>query len=114
MFKFLKLDVYNSAKIFYYKMYEISVHLKLNNYMKDQLSRAAFSVPLNIAEGTGKFSKRDQRNFFVIARASLFECIAIIDILAGDKRINREDYNSIINEAEGLSRQLYTMIGKLS
>ena len=53
MFDFRKLDVYQKSKRFYIDTKEIIHTIKLDNYIKDQLSRAAFSIPLNIAEGPG-------------------------------------------------------------
>lgn len=50
--------------------------------LRDQLRRAAFSVPLNIAEGTGKNSQIDRKRFYSIARGSAMECAAICDIVA--------------------------------
>ena len=44
----------------------------------DQLRRASTSIPLNLAEGTGKFDK-DARRFYAIARGSALECADIID-----------------------------------
>ena len=46
----------------------------------DQLRRAALSVPLNLAEGSGKFS-RDAVRFYAIARGSALECAAVLDAL---------------------------------
>ena len=46
--------------------------------MANQLRRAALSINLNIAEGTGRFDK-DQRKFLIIARGSALECGAVID-----------------------------------
>ena len=49
--------------------------------VKDQLDRAATSIPLNIAEGNGKFSGKDRARFFEIARGSAVECAACLDVL---------------------------------
>jgi four helix bundle protein len=47
--------------------------------MADQLRRAALSIPLNIAEGSGKNIGSDQHRFYAITRGSAMECAAIID-----------------------------------
>lgn len=36
---------------------------------------------LNIAEGSGRFTDKNKRNFYVIARGSAFECVAVFDFL---------------------------------
>jgi four helix bundle protein len=47
--------------------------------LSDQLRRAAISIPLNIAEASGKYDK-DERRYFSIARGSALECAAIVDV----------------------------------
>lgn len=47
----------------------------------DQLDRASTSIPLNIAEGNGKYTPKDRCRFFDIARGSAFECAAVLDVL---------------------------------
>ena len=113
MFDFRKLDVYQKSKRFYIDTRAIILVTKLDNYIKDQLSRAAFSIPLNIAEGSGKFSKADRKNYYTTARASLYECIAILDILNEEKMINELYYQSQLTNADELSRILYAMIKNL-
>ena len=45
----------------------------------DQMRRASLSVPLNIAEGSGKTGPADQRRYYAIARGPAMECGAIVD-----------------------------------
>ena len=47
----------------------------------DQLRRAAVSISLNIAEGSGKNTESQKCHCYAIARAEAMECAAIMDIL---------------------------------
>ena len=82
--------------------------------MKDQLGRASFSIILNIAEGSGKFSKPDRRNYFVTSRGSVFECVAVLDILCEQGTISKDEFKLFLSKADELSRILYAMIKNLS
>jgi len=73
MFDFEKLEVYKKAMAFNQAVRRDILNLKeLDASTKNQLSRAAMSIMLNVAEGAGRFTKPDKRNFFVIARGSVF------------------------------------------
>jgi four helix bundle protein len=54
--------------------------LRERRYLADQLQRALVSIPLNIAEGAGEFSRRDKRRFYRIALRSATESAAILDV----------------------------------
>ena len=43
-------------------------------YLKDQLRRAASSIPANLAEGVGELSPSEKVRFYRIARRSAVEC----------------------------------------
>jgi four helix bundle protein len=52
-----------------------------NRIVKDQLERASLSVVLNIAEGSGRRSRRDKARFYTSARGSATEVAALMDVL---------------------------------
>ncbi len=58
--------------------------------VRDQLDRASTSVPLNIAEGNGKFTAPDRCKFFDNARGSALECASCLDVLLVKKQISPE------------------------
>jgi four helix bundle protein len=57
----------------------------------DQLDRASTLVPLNIAEGNGKYTAPDRCRYFDTARGSALECAACLDVLvANGKRTSEQ------------------------
>ncbi|MDF1741695.1 MAG: four helix bundle protein [Verrucomicrobiales bacterium] len=56
-----------------------------------QLDRAATSIPLNIAEGNGKWTAKDRSRFFDIAKGSALECGAILDVGVARAYITPDD-----------------------
>ncbi len=60
--------------------YKEAIAVPLANPLKDQLKRAALSVPLNLAEGYGRISKTDQKRFYKIALGSARECQALFHL----------------------------------
>jgi four helix bundle protein len=113
MFDFRNLEVYQKSKNFHLQCLGVMRENKLERFVNDQLGRASFSVVLNIAEGSGKFSKADRRNFFVVSRASLFECIAVLDILKDREIIENNQFDLMVESADELSRILFAMIKNL-
>ena len=49
--------------------------------LRDQLTRASLSVPLNVAEGCGRRALGEKAHFYAIARGSAMECAAIVDVV---------------------------------
>ncbi|MFN2541608.1 MAG: four helix bundle protein [Chthoniobacterales bacterium] len=80
-----KLNVYQLSLSFNEWVGELLPSIAAKAAAKDQLDRAATSIPLNIAEGNGKFSKRDRARFFDTARGSAVEAAACLDVLVSRK-----------------------------
>jgi four helix bundle protein len=114
MFEFQNLEVYKKAKAFHLESKQLIHSIQPDKTVKDQLSRASFSIALNIAEGSGRFSKPDRRNFFIVSRGSVFECVAILDIMHDSGSIDKNVFDSFLQKGDELSRILYTMIKNLS
>lgn len=60
MFDFQKLEVYQIAKAFHKDIRPLLKEISTDKYLNDQLLRTSMSVMLNIAEGSGRFSKPDK------------------------------------------------------
>ena len=113
MFDFQKLNVYTKAKEINRQTKHLSQNSNFDRITNDQLRRASFSIMLNIAEGSSRFSNRDRKNFLVIARGSVFECVAIFDYLVENQEISSDVYNRFYSQFEEISKMLYALIKKL-
>jgi four helix bundle protein len=78
--------------------------------LKDQLKRAAVSIPLNIAEGSGKVTLADRSRFFAIDRGSAMECAAIFDCVD----ILRPELNGELLFAKNLAGRLVAILSKMA
>jgi four helix bundle protein len=79
-FGYEKLDVYRCSMEFLESAFALIDMLpKGFAHLGDQLKRASLSIPLNIAEGSGKASSAERRRFYEIARASALESSAIVN-----------------------------------
>jgi four helix bundle protein len=79
MLNFQKLDVYRCAIEFLALSVGLPELPRGHAPLGEQLRKAALSVPLTIAEATGRPSEPDAARHFGIARGSAMECAAIID-----------------------------------
>jgi four helix bundle protein len=115
-----KLDVYNKSIAFCGWVGEFLETVTARAAAKDQLDRASTSVPLNIAEGNGKFSAADRARFFEIARGSAVECAACLDVLVVRKLadpaaidLQKEKLVKIVQMLVGLLRKFSDRAGVL-
>ena len=74
--------------------------------VKDQLDRASTSIPLNIAEGNGKYTIKDRCRFFDIARGSALECAAALDLLVAKGKLSEEQSELGIEQLQHIVRML--------
>jgi len=77
-FLFEKLEVYQRALAFAERVSGLTGDFPRGSwYLADQLNRASLSISLNIAEGNGRWTAADRKNFG-IARGSVHECVPLV------------------------------------
>ena len=82
--------------------------------LTQQMRRAAVSIPSNIAEGKGRGSRRDFRQFLFNARGSLLELQTQIMIAQRLGYLSKMDANELLGCAAGVGKSLSGLINYLS
>ncbi|MCK6456607.1 MAG: four helix bundle protein [Phycisphaerae bacterium] len=79
-------------------------------FLGDQLNRASLSIAANIAEGNGRFTKPDRRNFFGIARGSVQECVPLLELAARRSLIQQDQHAMLKTDLEEIAKMLSGLI----
>jgi four helix bundle protein len=114
-FDFEKLDVYKKSLFFAEEIYEISRNFpKKELYgLISQLRRASISVSANIAEGNGRYNKREFAQFLRIARGSIYECVPLLQISLKQSYIEEGIYEKLIANCNELAKMINGLISSL-
>lgn len=107
-----KLEVYREAIAFVGWLSKALEPMVRIGEVKDQLDRASTSIPLNIAEGNGKFTPKDRCRFFDIARGSTLECAAGLDILVAKAKLTSDQVRPGKERLQRIVRMLMGLIKK--
>jgi len=76
----------------------------------EQIESAATSVPMNIAEGKGRSSKKEFSHFLMISRGSLYETMTLLEIFKLRNWIPEESFIKL----ENLSNEIAKMLNSLN
>ena len=82
-------------------------------FLSDQLNRASLSIAANIAEGNGRFTKPDRRNFFIISRGSIQECVPLMELAFRRKLLASQVHEKLKSILEEISRMFSGLISNL-
>jgi len=109
-----KLDVYREAIDFVAWLAPLMEATYRTGDVKDHLDRAATSIPLNIAEGNGKYAPKDRCRFFDIAHGSSLECAAGLDTLVAKGKLTPEQVRPGKERLQRIVRMLIGLIKRFS
>jgi four helix bundle protein len=113
-FAFEKLIVYQKAIDFADRICKLTDGFPRGCFfLSDQLNRAALSIATNIAEGNGRFTKPDRRNFFGIARGSVQECVPLLELARRRDLLKPEEHAMLKLNLEEIAKMLSGLISGL-
>lgn len=108
-FGYENLDVWRKAVDFAVGIIDIvdSIDTSRKHYrLFEQIEAAATSIAMNLAEGKGRFSKKEFVHYCYIARGSLYETMTLLEVFRKKQWITDADFAS--NEMEG--KEIASMI----
>src|SRR5687767_1941871 len=105
-----KLEVYQESIAFIAWLSAVLESAGRVGDVRDQLDRASTSIPLNIAEGNGKYSRKDRCRYFDIAECSALECAAGLDVLVAKGKMTPEQIRPGKQRLQRLVRMLIGLI----
>lgn len=113
--KYQELIVWQKSMLLAKQVYE---HVKLlpasENYaLSSQIRRAAISIPSNIAEGHGRFSKSEYAYFLSVARGSLYEVETQLILAHQVDYLTAEQIQPSLDLCEEIRKMLSKMITTL-
>jgi four helix bundle protein len=112
MSDYTKLEVWQKSRAFAREIYEISGTFPRHELfgLTQQIRKAAVSIPSNIAEGAGRGSRRDRRNFILVARGSTFEVETQLFLAEDLDYVERSKANELRQRASQIARMLTGLI----
>lgn len=112
---FLNLEIWKRSRILVKKIYQKSKHFPNDEKfgLTSQIRRAAVSVPSNIAEGCGRDTNPQLKNFLSIAIGSLCEVETQIYLSYDLEYISETDLNELIKEITQIRKMSQSFQKKL-
>ena len=109
-----KLEVYQESIAFVAWASTLMESVDRAGDVKGQIDRASTSMPLNIAEGNGKYAPKDRCRFFDIAHGSALECAAALDVLVARRQLMPEQIRPGKERLRGIVKMLMGLIKRNS
>jgi four helix bundle protein len=109
-----KLEVYREAIFFMAWLSGALAETARIGDVKEQLDRASTSIPLNIAEGNGKYGLKDRCRFFDIAHGSTLECAIALDVLVAENKLTADQIQPGKARLQKIVRMLMGLIKRNS
>jgi four helix bundle protein len=115
-FAYEDLDVWNKAVDFAVKVIDIvdSINTSRKHFrLLEQIEASSASISANLAEGKGRFSKKEFVQYCYIARGSLYETMTFLEIFKRKGWISTADLSSLREEAISIASMIKGLINSI-
>ena len=110
MFDFERLELYQVTRSQNKSVLKfLFSHTSMDAYIRDQWKRSSISSLLSLTEGTGRISDTDKKHFYTLARGSVYECTALLQLVHDLGQIDEKTYTEMYNNYEQISKMLLGM-----
>lgn len=115
-FSFEDLTVWQKAVDFAKEVIDLSEEINTNRKhyrLIEQLESASTSISMNIAEGKGRYSKKEFIQFLYIARGSLYETVTLLMIFYKKAWISNVQLNGMKSSGDEIGKMLSSLINSI-
>ena len=115
-FGYENLDVWNKAVDFAVSVVETVDNISTNRKhyrLLEQIESSSTSVSMNLAEGKGRFSKKEFIQYCYIARGSLYETMTLLEIFRRVKWISDSQIQSLNSDGIQIASMIKGLINAL-
>ncbi len=115
-FGFKDLSVWQRALDFANKVIELTESLNSDQKhyrLIEQIEASSASIAQNIAEGKGRYSKKEFKQFLYYSRGSLYETLTLLNLFSLRGWISESQLSLLENEADEIGRMLNGLINSI-
>ncbi len=116
-FAYEDLEVWNKAVDFAVKVIDTvdEISTGRSHYrLFEQIEASSTSVAMNIAEGKGRFSKKEFIRYLYISRGSLYETMTLLIIFRRKNWISNERYTLLEKNGKEIAAMIKGLINSIS
>ena len=111
------LEVWNKAVNFAVEVIDTVENISTGRKhyrLLEQIEASSTSIAMNIAEGKGRFSKKEFTQSLYISRGSLYETMTLLEIFRRKKWISDDQYSQLEMHGKEIVSMIKGLINSLS
>jgi four helix bundle protein len=116
-FGYEDLDVWNRAIEFAVEVIEVVENISTDRKhyrLLEQIGGSCTSISMNIAEGKGRFSRKEFVQYLYISRGSLYETMTLLESFRRKKWISDKCYSKLETHGKEIASMLKGLINSIS